>query len=155
MSVFPVQYFLIFFAVWLAALTFLNLWLYIYYRKLVQGVKKKDLFSVLSQLNSDLKKNETSVGELSQKLTVIEKQILVHLQKVGLIRFNPFDETGGDQSFCLALLDGENDGLVISSLHHRDGTRIYAKPIKKGQGAVYALSAEEKKAVESAQKIKK
>lgn len=78
-----------------------------------------------------------------------------HLQKVGLVRFNPFAETGGDQSFCLALLDGEDSGLVISSLHSRETTRIYAKPVRKGKPVGYDFSAEEKQAVLKAKKINK
>lgn len=74
--------------------------------------------------------------------------------KIGLVRFNPFSETGGNQSFCLALLDGEDSGLVISSLHTRQTTRIYAKPVKKGKGDGYELSAEEKQAIKNAKKIR-
>ena len=73
---------------------------------------------------------------------------------MGLVRYNPFAETGGDQSFCLSLLDGNNNGLVISSLHSRENTRIYAKPVKKGKAANYDLSTEEKEAVKKAKKIK-
>ena len=71
------------------------------------------------------------------------------VQHVGLVRFNPFEETGGDQSFALALLDGRGDGIVISSLHSRTVTRFYAKPIKKGLCQL-SLSKEESKAVEMA-----
>ena len=53
-------------------------------------------------------------------------------QRVGLVRFNPFEDTGGNQSFALALLDAEGNGWVLSSLHARTGTRIYAKAIRGG-----------------------
>ena len=52
-------------------------------------------------------------------------------QRVGLVRFNPFEDTGGNQSFALALLDAEGNGWVLSSLHARTGTRVYAKPITR------------------------
>ncbi|HST04575.1 MAG TPA: DUF4446 family protein [Chloroflexia bacterium] len=71
------------------------------------------------------------------------------VQHVGLIRFNPFQETGGDQSFALAMLDGRGDGVVISSLHSRAMTRFYAKPIKGGASPV-SLSDEEAQAVQQA-----
>ncbi|PJC28376.1 hypothetical protein CO054_00495 [Candidatus Shapirobacteria bacterium CG_4_9_14_0_2_um_filter_39_11] len=74
--------------------------------------------------------------------------------KIGLVRFNPFPGTGGDQSFCLSILDGEGSGLVISSLHSRETTRIYAKPVKKGKAAGYELSTEEKQAIKNAKKIR-
>ena len=71
------------------------------------------------------------------------------MQFVGLVRFNPFDDTGGDQSFALALLDGRGDGVVISSLHGRTGTRFYAKPVKAGTSTL-SLSDEEVQALKQA-----
>jgi len=72
------------------------------------------------------------------------------------VRFNPFSQTGGNQSFSLALLDGNNNGLVISSLHSREGTRIYAKMVKegegKGKGKKSSFSNEEKEAILKAKK---
>jgi hypothetical protein len=67
--------------------------------------------------------------------------------KLNLIRFNPFDDLGSDQSFILALLDQTNSGVIITSLHHRNFTRIYAKPIKNGEGDGITLSKEEKSAI--------
>ena len=69
------------------------------------------------------------------------------IEKVKLIRFNPFDDVGGDQSFILVLLNKENSGVLLTSLHHRSFTRIYAKPIKNGQGDNITLSKEEKSAI--------
>lgn len=67
--------------------------------------------------------------------------------KINLTRFNPFDDLGGDQSFILTLLDNNNSGVVVTSLHNRDVTRIYAKSIKKGEGDNSVLSKEEKLAI--------
>ena len=86
---------------------------------------------------------------LSGSISMIEKSVQGSVQHVGLVRFNPFQETGGDQSFALALLDGRGDGLVISSLHSRAMTRFYAKPIKGGTSQL-SLSDEESKAVQQA-----
>ena len=69
------------------------------------------------------------------------------IEKIKLIRFNPFDDVGGDQSFILVLLNKENSGILLTSLHHRSFTRIYAKPIKNGQGDNITLSKEEKLAI--------
>jgi len=69
------------------------------------------------------------------------------IEKIELIRFNPFDDIGGDQSFILVLLDKNNSGVLLTSLHHRSFTRIYAKPIKDGQGDNITLSKEEKSAI--------
>jgi hypothetical protein len=97
-----------------------------------------------------------AVGALNTRLTAVEGQTAAlaatlpqAIQRVGLVRFNPFDDTGGDQSFALALLDGRGDGVVISSLHSRSGTRFYAKPVKAGR-TTHALATEEAQALAQA-----
>lgn len=67
--------------------------------------------------------------------------------KIGITRFNPFENVGGDQSFILTILDKNNSGAIVTSLHNRDITRIYAKPIKNGIGENITLSKEEKSAI--------
>jgi len=69
------------------------------------------------------------------------------IEKVGLLRFNPFEDLGSDQSFILCLLDHSHSGVIITSLHHRNFTRIYAKPVKNGEGDKITLSKEEKSAI--------
>jgi uncharacterized protein YoxC len=71
------------------------------------------------------------------------------LQKVGVVRFNPFADTGGDQSFAIALLDAEGNGIVISSLHSRADTRVFAKQVQGGRSR-YQLSEEEQDAIRKA-----
>lgn len=142
------------FFIWLLVLSVFFYRLFAHYRRLTEGITKKDLQSVLEKLFKDQSEQKKLLEETNKQLEKIDKDGFFHLQKVGLLRFNPFAETGGDQSFCLALLDGENSGLVISSLHSRETTRIYAKPVKKGKEAGYIFSEEEKRAVSKAQKIK-
>lgn len=72
---------------------------------------------------------------------------LSSIQKVGLFRYNPFDDLGSDQSFSLSILDSQNSGVILTSLHHRNFTRIYAKPVKNGDGDSITLSNEEKSAI--------
>jgi len=67
--------------------------------------------------------------------------------KINVVRYNPFENIGGDQSFILTILDQSNSGVIVSSLHNRDITRVYAKPIKDGQGDNITLSKEEKLAI--------
>ncbi|PIZ89905.1 MAG: hypothetical protein COX88_01150 [Candidatus Nealsonbacteria bacterium CG_4_10_14_0_2_um_filter_35_20] len=80
----------------------------------------------------------------------IEKEHPSAFQKLGIVRFNPFKEMGGDQSFSLALLDKEDNGLLITSLYTREGNRVFAKPLVKGISK-YQLSEEEKEAIRKAQ----
>ena len=78
----------------------------------------------------------------------------MNIQKIGLLRFNPFKDTGGDQSFVLALLDNNDTGIVISALYSRLGTRWYAKKVAEGKGLEHELSDEEKKAISEARSRK-
>ena len=71
------------------------------------------------------------------------------IQKVGVIRYNPFSDTGGDQSFAIALLDAFGNGVVVSSLHSRTDTRVFAKPVQGGRSK-YQLSDEEQDAIKKA-----
>jgi hypothetical protein len=68
------------------------------------------------------------------------------VQRVGIVRYNPFEDTGSNQSFVLAMLDAEGDGFVMSSLHSRQQTRVFVKQLAHGK-ADTALSKEENEAI--------
>jgi hypothetical protein len=89
------------------------------------------------------------LDELSARSAMLEANGRRAIQRVGLVRFNPFEDTGGNQSFALALLDAEGNGWVLSSLHARTGTRVYAKAIRDGRSEG-ALSEEETAAIKQA-----
>lgn len=99
----------------------------------------------------DLKEVLKQFEELKKKVENISQNSKTSIQKVGMVRYNPFSDVGSDQSFSIALLDGDNNGIVITSLFSRDGNRVYGKPVKNGQSE-YSLSGEEKKAIEKATK---
>jgi len=63
----------------------------------------------------------------------LEEESQRALSRLGLVRYNPFEDTGGNQSFVVAALDARGDGVVLTSLHTRSGTRIYAKGVRGGQ----------------------
>ena len=90
-----------------------------------------------------------SLEDVAARTAILEAAQRRAFQRVGLVRYNPFEETGGNQSFALALLDAAGDGWVLSSLHARAGTRVYAKAIKAGR-ADAGLSAEETAAIDQA-----
>ncbi len=101
-------------------------------------------------------------GDFRKKLEEVFREVnfvkefrelnLKNLSRVSLKRFNPYQDTGGDQSFTVALLNGEEDGLVITSLHARTGTRVFAKQIKSGKGDRVKLSDEEEEVIKEALK---
>jgi len=138
---------------WLGILTFFLFRTIRHYQKLTEGIEKKHLQAVLEKVLKDLGEKEKQINNLLKQVKKLEKENLYNIQKIGLVRFNPFSEVGGNQSFSLAILDGEDSGLVISSLHSREVTRIYAKPVKKGKAIGYQLSTEEVQAVKNARKI--
>jgi len=82
------------------------------------------------------------VERLSARTAALEASGRRAFQRICLVRFNPFEDTGGNQSFALALLDADDDGIVLSSLHSRGGTRIYTKAVAGGRPEA-ALSEEE------------
>ena len=90
---------------------------------------------------------EAKFEELDPRIDILEKVATTSIQKISFIRFNPFQDTGGDNSFILVLLDRTNTGIILSSLYTREGIRLYAKSIEAGKPK-YVLSTEEKKVLE-------
>ena len=114
-----------------------------------RGRKTKDLEEVIAEHLKQTKKSEQEIKKLQDWNKKLQKIADISVQKIGVVRFNPFKDTGGDQSFAIALLDNHDSGLVISSLYARGGTRIYTKPVEKGDSS-YHLSEEEKDAIAKA-----
>lgn len=146
---------LILFFIWLGILTFLLARLLKTFSKLTKGITDKDLRTVLEDVLKEIGKQKETNTELGKKIEELRITGLDDIQKVGLIRYNPFSDTGGNQSFVLVLLDGEGTGVVITSLHSREATRVFAKPVKEGKESGYEFSKEEIQAILSAQKKEK
>lgn len=128
-------------------------WLILQFRALTRDVKKGNLIKILDKVLNKEKKNEKDIKFLEKELSNLTDEVTLHVQKIALVRFNPFKEMGGDHSFSLALLDGKNTGIVLTGLHTRERTRVYIKKIEKGK-CEHDLSSEEKKALDKAQKGK-
>lgn len=114
-----------------------------------KGKKAENLEEVIMEIFKKQKNTEDKVHKALNKIKELDKVALHSVQKVGIVRFNPFSDIGSNQSFVVALLDQKDDGVVISSLHAKEGTRIYAKPIKNGESK-YPLSKEEEEAIRKA-----
>lgn len=91
------------------------------------------------------KKNE----EIALYCKSLENNMAQSIQKMGIVRYNAFSNTGSDLSFSLALLDKNNNGVVLNGVYGRDNSNIYAKPVKEGI-STYILSEEEKEAIRRA-----
>ena len=113
------------------------------------GRNGKDLEDVLLTLSLDLKNTRDEQLVLEEHLTELKRNFQFAIQKVGTVRFSPFADTGGNLSFALALLDGEDCGVIITNMHSRDYNRIYLKKILHGKSEI-ALTNEELKAIDLA-----
>jgi hypothetical protein len=136
--------------IWLAFLTFYLRRMMQNYTVFTEGVHKKTLEEVLTSIVKEQKLNKKDIASLYARCDNIEKDGLLHIQKIGLIRFNPFKDTGGDQSFILSLVDAEESGVVITGLYSRSGTRWYAKRVVRGKGVEHELSDDEKRSLKMA-----
>jgi len=150
------------FQLWLVLLLLvilLGLWLILLHRQLNQlrqsygalltSREGKDLGQLLGMYVEQMRLAASKADQLAKTSEQMERQLRGSIQRVGLIRFNAFEGTGGEQSFALALLDAQGDGIVVSSLQGRADTRLYAKPVKKWD-STYKLSVEEKEAIAQA-----
>ena len=119
-------------------------------RSLTQGSDAQSLEAVLGGHMERVRQVVSDVNNVAARTALVERDLQSAFGRVGLVRYNPFEgETGGNQSFSLALLDGRGDGFVVSSLHARAGTRVYAKAVSGGTSEA-ALSAEETEALRQA-----
>jgi len=140
------------FSLWLLLLTFFFFRLSTHYNKLLKGTNNRNLQALLETVLKEKDMTKKDIDFLKERCDTLESNGKLHIQKIGLLRFNPFKDTGGDQSFILALVDQADSGVVISGLYSRSGTRWYAKTIKKGKGVEHELSDEEKRALQEANK---
>lgn len=134
-------------ALWLGVISFYFWRLKRNYALFVKGNTRKTLEEALSNILKEQRAAKNDIAELVTRCARIESDAKTHIQKVGLMRFNPFKDTGGDQSFILALADANNSGVVITGLHSRSGIRWFLKRVKEGRGVDVELSEEEKKAL--------
>ena len=110
-----------------------------------------DLDTLLKKIIKETQRSHLERAKTQKKILFLEKTSQISFQKYALLRYNPFKNSGGNQSFSLVLLNKENSGFILTSLYTREGNRIYAKPIIKGKSE-FPLSQEEKNVLEIALK---
>lgn len=117
-----------------------------HYRRLRHGVHGERLDELLDAHMAAAQSAAAEVRRAIERCDQLEARLRRALQHVAVVRFNPFDDTGGDQSFSVAVTNADGDGFVLSGLHGRSGSRVYAKPVRGGTSR-YALSKEEEQAL--------
>src|SRR3989344_1811349 len=140
----------------ISVLVIINAFLIFYFYKtnkkfdlLLEKGKIKSLKEVLFKQIDKTKDQEEIINGIIDRVKNLENISEKTFQKIGVIRFNPFDSLGGNQSFVIALLDKQNNGFVISSLFIKDGNRVYAKAVNNGLSE-HSLSNEEQEALKRA-----
>ncbi|MBI2018401.1 DUF4446 family protein [Candidatus Daviesbacteria bacterium] len=141
-----------FLAVWLGVLSFLiwkqgNFLQSLFPKDGKRDIRRKfeEVLEALEEFKEESKKTKADLDELRE-------EGLLHISRFWLLRYNPYEDTGGDQSFTVALLDTRGSGFVLTSLHARSQTRVFAKPITDGKSSKYRLSKEEEEVVKKAMK---
>lgn len=139
--------------IWVGVLTYYLRKTVNHYNMMTRGVNKKTLEEVLTALARGMHDSKKDIANLIARCDTIEKNDQFHIQKLSLLRFNPFKDTGGDQSFILTLVDARDTGVIITALYSRTGMRWYAKKVVQGKGFEHDLSEEEKKALKMAKGV--
>lgn len=133
--------------IWLAVISAVLFKTRQHYLKLVSATKKEKLDDILDSILESDRMFAKEIDETKKALAKVVDEARFHYQKVRLVRFNPFEKRGREQSFVIALLDKDKNGILMNFMYAPDGLHVFTKLIKEGKGDEYDLSEEEKKAV--------
>ncbi len=136
---------------WLIVISFFLIRALTHYKKLSTRTGSKSIDGVLDSILDQHLTHEKDITKVKDAVLTLESQAKKHLQRVGFVKFNPFERSGGEQSFVIALLDKDNSGIVETFMYTREGVRIYVKQVRDGKSVEYELSDEEKEAIRTAQ----
>lgn len=123
------------------------------YKTFMRGSRGLTLESTILSRFEELDIVKEEIAMLSEKLETVSENLVTAYQKIGVIRYDAFKEMGGKLSFSLCLLDDENSGIILTSMHTKEGCYTYVKEIIKGEAFVI-LSTEERRALEEAKNKK-
>ncbi|NEW07277.1 DUF4446 family protein [Paenibacillus sp. SYP-B3998] len=121
------------------------------YMQMMNGSQAEDIEQLLINIQGALNDQKAESAATSAKVHAIREAMTKMKSKVGIHRYNAFAEGGSDMSFTIAILDEHQDGVVMTGIHSREQTYIYAKPVQKAQ-STYTLSPEEKEAINQTSK---
>ena len=118
-------------------------------KRIFSGTNARNLEEMIVIVGKKIKKIEETEMKIDKHLVTIDNRLNKSIRSVETIRFNPFIDAGSNQSFAIALMNDEGNGVVMSSLYARDRMSIFAKPIINGKSE-FELSSEEKEVLEKA-----
>ncbi len=111
---------------------------------------ERDIRKKFEEIAKAVEGFKNGLVDLNDKIEELNIRGLQHIQRVELLRFNPYGDTGGDISFTVCFLDNKGSGVVITSLHARNGTRVFGKEVVSGKASKYELSKEEELVIKKA-----
>ena len=135
--------------VWLLFITSFLVWFYLSLKNILKDSKDKNFLKTFKNIEEIQQKNLKDILNLNLDLDSFKKESRLNIQRVGLTKYNPFKETGGNNSFSLVLLDGNKNGIIITSLHTRERTRLYLKEVISGKPKIELSDDEEQALKES------
>ena len=136
-------------AIWVITLQLRMNRLIRHYNRVLSDSESGTLGDTLQRYIERLDDVSGEVADLAQICQAVDTNVRRAIQRIGVVRFNPFADTGSDQSFAVALLDHNGSGIVFSSLFSRTSTRIFAKPVVDGK-STHVLTDEEQEAIDQA-----
>jgi len=116
-------------------------------KRFFAGTKARNLEEIIILIGKKINQLDNKQEEIDKHLTIVDERLNKSIRSIKTIRFNPFVDAGGNQSFAISMINDEGDGVVISSLYARDRMSIFAKPIINGKSE-FELSNEEKEVLE-------
>jgi len=119
------------------------------YRTMMDGAGVENLEGVLVTIKEEQKQQQEMLAAAHNKIKTLEQRVPLQKSNIAIHRYNAFADKGSDLSFSLAITNDEKDGVVLTSIHSREGMYVYGKPIQKGQSD-YSLTPEERKVIDEA-----
>ena len=113
-----------------------------------------DVEQLLMHYAQQVKDTTVKQDQLDEKINRLDEALKYCTQKVGVVRYNAIEKVGADLSFAIAMLDAQDNGIVLNGIYSRDGSYVYSKPVTNGQ-STYQLSDEEKEAIRLAKENNK
>ncbi|HEX9059391.1 MAG TPA: DUF4446 family protein [Clostridia bacterium] len=122
------------------------------YNRFMNGSGDRNLEEIIDKCLDEVNRISARSKEIDLQFNTLERNLMNCIQKVGIVRYNAFENVGSDLSFSIALLDNNDDGVILSGIYSRESSSSYAKPVIGGNSK-YTLSAEEIQALDIARKI--
>ncbi|MFA6006241.1 MAG: DUF4446 family protein [Candidatus Paceibacterota bacterium] len=121
-------------------------------KKLFAGTKADTLEDVIGALHKELRAQQEAAGQADARIDDLHNRVKRSVQSIRTIRFNPFQDSGSNQSFSMVFADEEGNGVVLSSLYARDRMSVYAKPLEEFS-SVHELTDEEQHVIDERKKL--